>query len=245
MKKYFDLPHIGELMVEHIFYELNSEPILFVCKGAGDIRYLCSCCLMYENWVIAQASESILCKLIDDEITIRDIFEKCSDTVFGVSWDGSKFDVDFDANADWFPQKGAKLELAYERNGAYYSLLKRIASQEALVRSFASISNYMESFLQFSIDDIAPWLKHAPQLFAEYSETYKHLIPALNKIATYHSAVSVPEITPEITQEITNMGDVMEEVVVSRPIHTSTQTGKKPRKQEQAAFDIGYISVAA
>lgn len=241
MKKYFDLPHIGELMVEHIFYELNSEPILFVCKGAGDIRYLCSCCLMYENWVIAQTSESTLCKLIDDKITIRDVFEVYNDTVFGVSWDGSKFDIDFDADADWFPQKGAKLELAYERTGAYYSLLKRIALQQALVQSFARVSESLELCLQFSIDDIAPLLKSASQLFAEYTKMYKHLIPALSQTETYHSGVSASEIT----QEINDIGDIAEEVVVSQSMHTSAQAGKKPRKQEQAAFDIGYISVAA
>lgn len=124
MEKYFELPGLGDLFLEHTFYSLDGEPVLFVCKSAAELRYLCSCCQMYEEWVVGQTSESVLLDLIDDKVTIRGVFEDNCDTRFFVTWNGEEFHFDTDCPNDALPKAGAKLELRRAKEGAYRKTLE-------------------------------------------------------------------------------------------------------------------------
>lgn len=132
METYFVLPHVGEMTLEHIFYMLDGEPILFVCKDPTGHRYLCSCCLMYEKWVIGQTEESVLLNLIDDKITIRAAFETGCNSKFLVSWDGKKFALNDKVSDDVLPKVGATLELEQEKTGPYRETLRRNLQQRIL-----------------------------------------------------------------------------------------------------------------
>ncbi len=116
---YFALPELGELTVEHSFYLLDGEPILFVCKNANEQRFLCSCYQMGTGWVIGNVRESDLIDLIDDQISIREVFEHCCAVKFAVSWDENNFVVNPDVSNDILPRKGALLELNNEKSGCY------------------------------------------------------------------------------------------------------------------------------
>lgn len=124
MEVFFEFPGIGELTVEHLFYLLDNMPILFVCTDRDGNRYLCSCFQMDEGWVIGRVDDSALIDLIDDEITIRKVFEERCQATWVVSWDGEKFRVAQNAPKDVLPVKGALLGLAYEKSGKYKERLK-------------------------------------------------------------------------------------------------------------------------
>ena len=95
-KIYFEnIPYIGDLALEHIFYEYG-EPVLFVCRGTNNKRYLCSCCKLSERWILSQVSEEELIQLIDDSISIRSLFEPRVQSPFMLSWDGVSLSAKFD-----------------------------------------------------------------------------------------------------------------------------------------------------
>ena len=123
MKTYFkNVPNFGNLILEHTFYDYG-EPILFVCRGIGDVRYLCSCCKLSEEWILVQASEDDLVKLIDETATIRSIFENCGEIPFMLLWNGAKLSLCFDEVSEELLPDDAFLELSAEETAAYREFL--------------------------------------------------------------------------------------------------------------------------
>lgn len=113
MEIIFELPDFGNLILEHIFY-MYEEPILFICKDEIGNRYLCSCCQLSEKWVVAQVEETELIQLIEDKITIREIFESRMGTKFLIIWNGESYKLDTEVPSELLPKKGATLELGYK-----------------------------------------------------------------------------------------------------------------------------------
>lgn len=74
---YFDnVVQIGKLYLEHIFYEFESEPILFSCVDEKKNLYLCLCSdIRYgQRWIITKCSISSLKALIEEKIDIASVF---------------------------------------------------------------------------------------------------------------------------------------------------------------------------
>lgn len=74
---YFDnVVQVGKLYLEHIFYELESEPILFSCVDERKNIYLCLCCeIRYgQRWIITKCGITRLKALIKEEIDIASAF---------------------------------------------------------------------------------------------------------------------------------------------------------------------------
>lgn len=69
---------IGNLYLEHIFYEFESEPILFTCADEKKKLYLCLCSdIRYgQRWIIAECSISTLKAVIEEKIDIASAFLK-------------------------------------------------------------------------------------------------------------------------------------------------------------------------
>ena len=135
MEIYFELPDVGELAVEHSFYLLDGEPILFVCRDTKGNRYLCSCYQMDKNWVIGQVEEMALLDLIDDQVTIREVFERYCSRRWTAEWDGEGFRFEGSVSDDVLPKKGALLELESEKNGRYAEILEQSRRQKLLERA--------------------------------------------------------------------------------------------------------------
>lgn len=243
METYFNLPHIGELKIEHQFYALNGEPILFVCKDMAGVRYLCSCCRMYEQWVIAQADEAMLVKLIGDEVTIRDVFQMHNGAVILVSWDGERFDVDNSVSADFFPKAGAKLELPYEKGGEYYSQLKRTAQQKALRQSFASVAEMPSFHWQFFVNSSATLWDRTRTIVSEYAESYKRYAPRVHMSKTYCIEISVSEIMQRIAEASNATNTMVGKAVVPQTFSMSKKARDTIELREQ--MDFGYDCSAA
>ena len=184
MEKIFNLPYVGDLFLEHAFYMLDDEPILFVCKGTGGIRYLCSCCRLYEKWVIGQVTETELIALIDDRVSIRDVFENC-DTKFLIRWDGEKFELDGDVHDNLLPKTGALLELDREKCGAYRRNLVKDRRQWQSIRVA----------IQESSKVLSAW-KQDQEVYESLLKEWKSLGPVIDVVSrTISSAVPIGTVT--------------------------------------------------
>lgn len=74
---YFDkVIQIGRLYLDYIFYEFESEPILFSCVDDEKKLYLCLCSeIRYgQKWVITECELSTLKALIDEKMDIASAF---------------------------------------------------------------------------------------------------------------------------------------------------------------------------
>ena len=76
---YFDnVVQVGQLYLEYVFFEFESEPILFTCHDQLNQTYLCLCSdIRYgQKWIISKCNTKILRALITAEIDIVTAFLK-------------------------------------------------------------------------------------------------------------------------------------------------------------------------
>lgn len=110
MDKIFqNVPTLGDLWLEHEFYNYD-EPILFTCKDERDIRYLCSCCRLSSQWVLGTITSDILSAMIEDGITLRDVFLK-GEVCYFLRRTKHGFYITKNVPSDAFPMAGEYLEL--------------------------------------------------------------------------------------------------------------------------------------
>lgn len=69
---------VGQLYLEYVFFEFESEPILFICHDQLNQTYLCLCSdIRYgQKWIITKCDTKILRALITAEIDIVTAFLK-------------------------------------------------------------------------------------------------------------------------------------------------------------------------
>lgn len=113
-----NIPNFGKLELEHTFYSYG-EPILFVCRAKENTRFLCSCCKLSEEWILVRVSEADLIKLIDETITIRNIFVNCGEPPFMLSWNGSGFQLSIGEVPEELLPDDEFLELSSEGTATY------------------------------------------------------------------------------------------------------------------------------
>lgn len=168
---YFELPGVGDLMLEHSFYQLDGEPILFVCKDAKETRFLCSCYQMDRNWVIGQATERALVDLIDDKITIRGAFEQCCSAKWTAAWDGNDLSYASNVSDDVLPRKGAFLELPRERNGQY----KEVLMKKLRALSLKIDETYRKMVAMTAQSPVSGWVSEMDALKGPVSVSLPHI----------------------------------------------------------------------
>lgn len=193
MNIYFKLPHIGDLMLEHEFYSLGNDPILFVCKDKVGRRYLCSCCHIGDEWVVGQANEEKLVDLIDDIVSIREVFETCN-SLFFVVWDGKSFCSKSNIPNNALPQTGAFLEMDEEKTGTFRETLerdtKRRKTEQAIMTAYQAVLPH--------IQQAAPYVKYVSQALLSTA-------PMLQEISKYLSMIDtaqIQKISETVTQHI-------------------------------------------
>lgn len=123
MKQFANLPQIGTLTLENTFYDYG-EPVLFVCTDQKANRYLCSCCRLSEEWLIAKTCPTDLIDVIDDRLAFSDIFYSRNSSLFFVVWDGNKFSLSDNVPVDAYPNKDCYLELPADSTAEYRNILE-------------------------------------------------------------------------------------------------------------------------
>lgn len=193
MNIYYNLPHIGNLMMEHEFYSFGSDPILFVCKDKDNLRYLCSCCHIGDEWVVGQVSEENLIRLIDDRMSIRKVFETCDPLLF-VVWNGEDFCLEFDIPDEAFPQAGAFLEMDEEKTGTYRETLKRDVKPKNADQEMITVYQAVLPHIQ----QATPYIKYVSQALLSTAPMLQEISKCLSMMGT----AQIQKISEAVTQHI-------------------------------------------
>ena len=82
-----NITNIGDLCLDHIFFEFESEPILFTCTDNANKIYLCVCSEMryFQKWVLSECSLLNLAAMIDERIDITTTFLKANELITIIS----------------------------------------------------------------------------------------------------------------------------------------------------------------
>ena len=76
-KAYFtNVIQVGDLYLDHVLYEFESEPILFTCVDKAENIYLCICSeIRYcQRWIVAKCDMNTLWALYDEQMDIASAF---------------------------------------------------------------------------------------------------------------------------------------------------------------------------
>lgn len=143
------VPVLDNLYLEHEFYSYD-EPILFTCIDEGGTRYLCSCCYLGSQWVLAEMTSELLVAMIENTVTLRETFQKGKVCYF-LQLLGTGYSITEDIPDDAFPREGEYLDLEDERTGAFYGALYMGVKNHLLAMEM--ISNYpLKKTCEFSND---------------------------------------------------------------------------------------------
>lgn len=68
--------HIGDMYLDHVFFEFEYEPIIFICTDSNNSLYLCICSeIRYvQRWIITKTDINILRQLVYKKIDIASAF---------------------------------------------------------------------------------------------------------------------------------------------------------------------------
>ena len=68
--------HIGDMHLDHVFFEFEYEPIIFTCTDSNNSLYLCLCSeIRYvQRWIITKTDINILRQLVYKKIDISSAF---------------------------------------------------------------------------------------------------------------------------------------------------------------------------
>ena len=68
--------HIGDMYLDHVFFEFEYEPIIFTCTDSNNSLYLCLCSeIRYvQRWIITKTDINILRQLVYKKIDISSAF---------------------------------------------------------------------------------------------------------------------------------------------------------------------------
>lgn len=117
MKAYFkNVLEIGDLSLDKVLFEFEKLPIIFVCRDREEFYYFCLCTDMIidNTWMLTKVSRGLLLKLLDNEISILDIFKMSGDEVIIINQHGENISCEKkkfqDIPEDELPEENEKLE---------------------------------------------------------------------------------------------------------------------------------------
>lgn len=207
-----NLKGIGDLRLEHTFYEYE-EPILFACVDAKKERYICSCCRLSEQWIVAHVSPDMLIEMMEKKRSLDTMFV---DTPFMLTWDGKELEkIDGTIPQDLLPRAGAYLRLSHEKICEYLAAMEQFASKELRAEPTSPTKENELALLAqpFSTDihsfvALNAFSEHA-SAFTKCDSIYNICIQTIqesasmrNLVCHYLSNVSIPEDLSEYSHTI-------------------------------------------
>ena len=81
---YFDICDIGILMLDKILFKFDNLPIWVVCLDTFGNHYFCLCTdsIMEFTWLISKITVNSLIDVIQDKISILDVFKNSNDKIY-------------------------------------------------------------------------------------------------------------------------------------------------------------------
>lgn len=130
-------PRIDPFETEFVFYKNGHEDILFTARDSEHRKWLCSCCRLGEHWIIVRVSNKDLLDLMDNKLSIRDVFEKHPDRRLFVVFDtygGIYYKISHGIPESALPVPGAMLDLPEWKIGDYRATVQRRVETQRRIR---------------------------------------------------------------------------------------------------------------
>lgn len=165
---YFEnVEQIGSLYMEHIFFEFENEPILFVCRDDADKLYLCLCSEIRagQRWIVARTDIETLSLLIDKKMDILSAFLKVSNVVI--------IDMDLGGNEkSRVVERDAIDKLDLPKEGTYIRCDKTKAYNYLWSKEFAKMYHRLRDAMR--VDDMVD------EMVKTYSVSINNMVNALS-----------------------------------------------------------------
>ncbi len=117
MKAYFkNVLDTGDLSLDKVLFEFEKLPIIFVCRDREECYYFClyTDMIIDNTWMVTKVSRGLLLKLLDDEISILDMFKMSGNEIIIISQHGESMSCEKkkfqDISEDDLPEENEKLE---------------------------------------------------------------------------------------------------------------------------------------
>lgn len=144
---YFDnVIQVGKLYLEHIFYEFESEPVLFTCADDQKRLYFCLCSDIRfgQRWVITPCSIRQLEDLVEAKMDIASIFLSASHII--------AIDMDLQGNETSSIINNGQIDrLDIPREGTYVRCNKEKARNYLWNKKWSAFCRQLESTLDETI----------------------------------------------------------------------------------------------
>lgn len=102
MKEFVKLDKYGQLYMDKVLFE-SYFPIIFTCKNDKNDIFICVCCQSNEKgckWLMGKTTSRNIIRLLQDEITVRQLLLEYSSEKISVDYVGNEYAVSYN-NSDW------------------------------------------------------------------------------------------------------------------------------------------------
>ncbi len=123
MKKFIKLDQYGQLYIDKVLFE-SYFPIIFTCTNNKKDIFLCVCCQNNEKgckWLLGKTDGMSIVKMLQDEITIRQLLLECSSEQISVDYVENEYVIgnntsDWDKNSLYLPKEDSYM---YAEDGEF------------------------------------------------------------------------------------------------------------------------------
>lgn len=201
-KVYFDnVTQIGNLYLECVFFEFESEPILFTCVDDDKKLYFCLCSeIRYgQKWIIMECSVAKIKALIEKRIDIANAFLS-EPYVTMVDMDLQGNEKSYRVYKDEIdrldlPKIGTHLQCQTEKanNYLWFKQLESFYDDSRTKGSFNSTINKTEKFLGFLCDEYEQIKFNQKRIFYQSEKNTLTKQPSTIKEKSTYQKPQVPE----------------------------------------------------
>lgn len=111
MKEFIKLDKYGQLYIDRVLFE-SYFPIIFTCVNDNNEIFICVCCQNNEKgckWLIGKTNGTNIIRMLQDEITIRQLLLEYSSGKISVDYVENEYTVvcnnlDWDENSSYLPK---------------------------------------------------------------------------------------------------------------------------------------------
>lgn len=101
--RFISLPEYGQLYIDRVLFQAGY-PVLFTCADTARDLFICVCCQNNEQgvkWLISRTKPAEIVKLLENELTIRDIFTNEPTERFSIDSAGNEMKIVKNDSDDW------------------------------------------------------------------------------------------------------------------------------------------------
>lgn len=236
MKEFVKLDKYGQLYIDRVLFE-SYFPIIFTCINARNDIFICVCCQNNEKgckWLIGKTNGINIVRMLQDEITMRQLLLECSSGKISVDYVDNEYIVDYNS-PDW------------DENSAY------LPKHDSYM--YAEDGEFDDEIIYFSSADYVRYDKEYYKHITEVLGTISKGIEPITDVSAVASAIGNITIPSEVISTLEVFGEVCNNFTINtdkyrnqgnyKPVFSSTISAlTQDLRIEVGTDDINYVSAA-